>query len=100
MIETTETLVKTMESILEERTASQAKEKQAIEGLNAVLERMGYEIVPLHQGPRKRRVRGRAGDTAQPIGAADEVAVTGEKKRGRPPKPKGADTTPLAELSR
>jgi hypothetical protein len=38
-METTETLVKTMESILEEREASQAKEKEAVESLNTVLQR-------------------------------------------------------------
>ena len=34
-METTETLVKTMESILKEREASQAKEKEAVESLTA-----------------------------------------------------------------
>jgi len=54
VIETTETLVKTMESILEEREASRMKEKEAVESLNTVLQRMGYQIVPLQQGSKRR----------------------------------------------
>src|SRR5438093_11390112 len=70
-METTETLVKTMESILEEREASQAKEKEAVESLNTVLQRMGYQIVPLHQNSRRRPKRGRAADAGDPVAGSD-----------------------------
>jgi hypothetical protein len=80
-METTETLVKTMESILEEREASRTKEKEAVESLNAVLERMGYQIVPLEQGSRRGKKRGRA-DGAHPAAEGDlDVAP---RRRGRP----------------
>ena len=88
-METTETLVKTMESILEERVASQAKEKEAIESLNAVLQRMGYQIVPLQQDPRRRRGRASAG--VGPAIGADPQGDLAPKKRGRPAKIKTGD---------
>ena len=87
-METTETLVKTMESILEEREASRTKEKEAIESLNAVLQRMGYQIVPLHQDPRRRQKRGRAVDPAHPVVGADSQGVAAPRRRGRPAKVK------------
>jgi hypothetical protein len=88
-METSETLVKTMESILEERIASQAKEKEAVESLNAVLQRMGYQIVPLQQDPRRQK-RGRAADAAHPVvGAAPQGATRRsggvDQQRSRPP---------------
>ena len=90
-METTETLVKTMESILEERVASQAKEKEALESLNAVLQRMGYQIVALDQGTRRGKKRGRVADTAHPVIGADPQGETGPKRRGRPAKVKTPD---------
>jgi hypothetical protein len=85
-METTETLVKTMESILEERIASQAKEKEAVESLNAVLQRMGYQIVPLHQDSGRRKKRGRTADTPHPVVGADSGGDATTKRRGRPRK--------------
>jgi len=85
-METTETLVKTMESILEEREASRTKEKEAIESLNAVLQRMGYQIVPLHQDSRRRPKRGRAADAVHPVGGTDPQGDTAPRRRGRPRK--------------
>ena len=90
-METTETLVKTMESILEEREASQAKEKEAVESLNAVLQRMGYQIVPLHQDTRRRQKRGRAAEAMHPGVEADPQGVTAPRRRGRPAKVKTPD---------
>src|SRR5258708_7091353 len=78
-METSETLVKTMESILEERIASQAKEKEAVESLNAVLQRMGYQIVPLRQDPRRQK-RGRAVDPAHPVVGADPQEETAPRR--------------------
>jgi hypothetical protein len=89
--ETTETLVRTMESILEEREASQAKEKEAVESLNVVLQRMGYQIVPLHQDPRRRQKRGRAAEAAHPVAGADPQGETVPRRRGRPAKVKAPD---------
>ncbi len=86
MIETTETLVKTMESILEEREASRTKEKEAVESLNAVLQRMGYQIVPLQQDPKRRTKRGRVADGARPVSAVDAETDTEPRRRGRPRK--------------
>jgi hypothetical protein len=85
-METTETLVKTMESILEEREASRTKEKEAVESLNAVLQRMGYQIVPLHQDSGRRKKRGRAADAAHPVVGADLHGDAVPKRRGRPRK--------------
>jgi hypothetical protein len=86
VIETTETLVKTMESILEEREASRTKEKEAVESLNAVLQRMGYQIVPLHQDAKRRLKRSRAVDTARPFSEVDTQTDTTPRRRGRPRK--------------
>lgn len=85
-METTEMLVKTMESILEEREASRAKEKEAVESLNAVLQRMGYQIVPLHQDSGRRKKRGRSADAAHPVAGADTQGDDAPKRRGRPRK--------------
>jgi hypothetical protein len=89
-METTETLVKTMESILEEREASRTKEKEAIESLNVVLQRMGYQIVPLHQESRRRSKRGRAADGTNPVVGADPQRDVAPKRRGRPRKDQNA----------
>jgi hypothetical protein len=86
LMETTETLVKTMESILEEREASRTKEKEAIESLNAVLQRMGYQIVPLRQDSGRRKKRGRTADAGQPVVGADPHGDGGPRRRGRPRK--------------
>ena len=91
VMETTEMLVKTMESILEEREASRTKEKEAVESLNAVLQRMGYQIVPLHQDSGRRKKRGRAVDAAHPVVVADLQGEAAPKRRGRPRKIQTAD---------
>lgn len=90
-METTETLVKTMESILEEREASQAKEKEAVESLNVVLQRMGYQIVPLHQDAKRRRGRGRVADPVHPVLGAASEGDGAPRRRGRPAKVKAID---------
>ena len=90
-METTETLVKTLESILEEREASQAKEKNAIESLNGVLQRMGYQIVPLHEDSRRRRGRGSAAVAAHLATRSEAQADPATRRRGRPPKARSLD---------
>jgi hypothetical protein len=94
-METTETLVKTMESILEEREESRMKEKEAIESLNGVLQRMGYQIVPLHQDSRRRPKRGRAADAGHPVVGAEHQGDATPRRRGRPRKVE----TPNEELA-
>jgi hypothetical protein len=91
VMETTETLVKTMESILEEREASRTKEKEAVESLNAVLQRMGYQIVPLHQDSGRRKKRGRVAEGTHPVVGADPNRDAAPKRRGRPRKVQPAD---------
>jgi hypothetical protein len=88
VMEASETLVKTLESILEEREASQAKEKNAIESLNGVLQRMGYQIVPLHQDSRRRRGRGGTADPAHVAPGPETHGDSGPRRRGRPSKVK------------
>lgn len=95
MIETTEMLVKTMESILEERTASQAKEREEIESLNAVLERMGYRIVPIRQEPRKRRSRGRGVEASRGRGPGGPGR---EKTRAALEDESGRDSTCVVDV--
>lgn len=95
-METTETLVKTMESILEERIASQAKEKEAVESLNAVLQRMGYQIVPLHQDAQRRQKRGRGADGVSSGVAADLQGDAAPRRRGRPAKVKASEEETIA----
>jgi hypothetical protein len=95
-METTEMLVKTMESILEERVASQAKEKQAVESLNAVLQRMGYQIVPLHQDSRRRSKRSRGAEGAGPGVGAGLPGDAVPKRRGRPAKVKTSEEETVA----
>ncbi len=90
-METTETLVKTMEAILEEREASQAKEKAALEGLDAVLRRMGYQIVPLKQDTRRGKKRGRAADGVGPAVEVDPHGELAPRRRGRPTKVRTSD---------
>lgn len=54
-------LVKAVESLLAEKEAMAAKEKKLVEDLNAVLAKMGYQVVPM------------------------KASANGGKKRGRPP---------------
>src|SRR5262245_12484061 len=79
-----ELLTKSMESILAEKEAALTKERQAIENLGAVLNRMGYGIVPLSQLPAGQKRRGRPPrNQNQPAPVADESTP---RRRGRPPK--------------
>lgn len=85
-----------MESILEEREASQAKEKEAVESLNAVLQRMGYQIVSLHQDTRRRQKRGRVADGTHPTVGSDPQGDAAPGRRGRPRKVHTADEEPAS----
>ena len=66
----TDALVKSVESLVAEKVAVTAKEKELIDGLNAVLSKMGYRVVASTAMPKRR---------GRPPGSA-----TG-KRRGRPP---------------
>ena len=57
----TDALVKSLENLVAEKQAVTSKEKELIDGLNAVLSKMGYRVV---------------------------AATAVPKRRGRPPKPK------------
>ena len=66
----TDALVKSLESLVAEKQAVTSKEKELVDGLNAVLSKMGYRVVPTISVPKRR---------GRPPGSA-----TG-KRRGRPP---------------
>lgn len=54
--------------------------------LDAVLQRMGYQIVALPQNSRRRPKRGRAADAVHPVGGTDPQGDTAPRRRGRPRK--------------
>jgi hypothetical protein len=74
--------VKAIEELLEQKNEILAKEKEAIENLSGILNKMGYRIVPMNQAPAKRRGR--------PPGSGKKSVTTSapKKRRGRPPKAK------------
>jgi hypothetical protein len=84
----TDALVKSLETLVAEKMAVTAKEKELIDGLNAVLSKIGYRVVAATAVPKRRgRPPGSATGTrrGRPPGS-------GKKRRGpgRPPKAKGA----------
>jgi hypothetical protein len=66
----TDALVKSLESLVAEKQAVTSKEKELVDGLNAVLSKMGYRVVAATAVPKRR---------GRPPGS------TTEKRRGRPP---------------
>ena len=68
----TAALVKSLEGLVAEKQAVTSKEKELVDGLNAVLSKMGYRVVATTAVPKRR---------GRPPGSA-----TG-KRRGRPPGP-------------
>jgi len=66
----TDALVKSLETLVAEKMAVTAREKELVDGLNAVLSKMGYRVVEMTAMPKRR---------GRPPGS-----VTG-KRRGRPP---------------
>ena len=72
----TDALVKHLESLVAEKQAVTSKEKELIDGLNAVLSKMGYRVVAATAVPKRR---------GRPPGS-------GKQRRGpgRPPKEKRA----------
>jgi colicin import membrane protein len=80
--------VKSVESLVAEKVAVTAKEKELIDGLNAVLSKMGYRVV-VATAVAKRRGRPPASATGKRRG---RPPGSGKKRRGpgRPPKAKSA----------
>ena len=96
----TETLVKSVEDLLAEKQAVASRERELIEGLNAVLAKMGYQVVasnvvrrrpgrpPGSGNGRRRRGRKPGPKPARPVGSR-----RGRRRRpGRPPMVGGAST--------
>lgn len=80
-------LVKSVKTLLAEREAVTAKERELVKTLNGVLNQMGYQVVPLSaqaasaRGRRRRRKAGRrAGRKPR------RPRKAGARRRGRPAK--------------
>ena len=95
----TAALVKSLEGLVAEKQAVTSKEKELVDGLNAVLSKMGYRVVPT-TAVLKRRGRppgSGAGRPGRPKGSGKgrrrgpgrpPKAKSAPKRRGRPPKAK------------
>ena len=82
----TDALVKSLELLVAEKQAVTAKEKELIDGLNAVLSKMGYRVIAATAVPKRRgRPPGsKARRPGRPKGSGN-----GRRRRrgpGRPPK--------------
>jgi hypothetical protein len=94
----TDALVKSLEVLVAEKQAVTAKEKELIDGLNAVLSKMGYRVVasaampkrrgrpPGSKGKRRGRPPGSGKKRRKPGRPSKEKSAS--KRRGRPPKSK------------
>jgi hypothetical protein len=84
----TDALVKALETLVAEKQAVTSKEKELVDGLNAVLSKMGYRVVAATAVP-KRRGRPPGSATGRRRG---RPSGSGKKRRGpgRPPKAKSA----------
>jgi hypothetical protein len=86
----TDALVKSVESFVAERQAIAAREKELIDGLNAVLAKMGYRVVAEAGAPKRRgrppgSGRRRRGPRPSP-GQASPGSAGRRRGPGRPPK--------------
>jgi len=85
----THTLIKSLESLVAEKQAVTSKEKELVDGLNAVLSKMGYRVVAATAVPKRRGrpPRRKARRPGRPKGSGN-----GRRRRrpGRPPKEKKA----------
>jgi hypothetical protein len=87
----TDALVKSVEHLLAEREAVATKEKELIDGLNAVLAKMGYQVVATNAVPqRQRRPAGRRRGPGRPAGSGNARRRRRRRRPGRPPTPEGA----------
>jgi hypothetical protein len=95
----TDALVKHLESLVAEKQAVTSKEKELIDGLNAVLSKMGYRVVAATAVPKRRgrppgsgarrpgRPKGSGKGRRRGPGRPSKEG-SAPKRRGRPPKPK------------
>ena len=84
----TDALVKALESLVAEKQAVTSKEKELVDGLNAVLSKMGYRVVAATAVPKRR---GRPpGSKARRPGRPKGSGKDRRRGPGRPPKEKSA----------
>jgi hypothetical protein len=84
----TDALVKSLETLVAEKIAVTAKEKELVDGLNAVLSKMGYRVVAATAVPKRR---GRPpGSKARRPGRPKGSGKGRRRGPGRPPKEKSA----------
>jgi hypothetical protein len=89
----TDALMKSVEHLLAEREAVAMKEKELIDGLNAVLAKMGYQVVATSTVPmRPGRPPGRRRGPGRPAGSGNGRRRW--RRRGRPPKEEVASRRP------
>jgi hypothetical protein len=83
----TDALIKSLESLVAEKHAVSSKEKELVDGLNAVLSKMGYRVVAAGAVPKRRgRPPGsKARRRGRPPGSGKEG-----RGPGRPPKTEGS----------
>jgi hypothetical protein len=81
----TDALVKSLESLVAEKQAVTSKEKELIDGLNAVLSKMGYRVVATAAVPKRR---GRPPGSGARGPGRPKGSGNGRRRRrpGRPPK--------------
>lgn len=98
----TDSLVQSVENLLAEKEAVAAKEKELIEGLDAVLTKMGYRVVaasavlkPRGRPPgggegkkERRRPPGSGNGRRRSSAGSSKAEGAAPKRRGRPPKEK------------
>ena len=91
----TNALVKAVESLVVEKQAVTSKEKSLIEGLNAVLSKMGYRVVAGDAVPKRR---GRPpGSTTKRRGGMTTTVNGPQRKRGPGRPPGSTNTKPVAK---
>ena len=83
----TAALVKSLEGLVAEKQAVTSKEKELVDGLNAVLSKMGYRVVATAAMPKRR---GRPPGSGARLPGRPKVPSNGRRRRGpgRPPKAK------------
>jgi hypothetical protein len=93
----TDALIKSLEGLVAEKQAVTSKEKELVDGLNAVLSKMGYRVLATTAVPKRRgrppgsgarrpgRPKGSGKGRRRGPGRPPKHA---SKRRGRPPKAK------------
>jgi hypothetical protein len=74
----TDARVKSVGHLLAEREAVATKEKELIDGLNAILAKMGYQVVATNAVPKRRgRPPGRRRGPGRPAGSGNVATSKG-----------------------